>query len=255
MYQAQNSESSKQMITNISSLPTKNTFQQSTNNSQQNPVQNMSLQPQNEILGEQHITTPSYNPNINTNTNTNTNPNMNNTSTLQNNTTVLQQQQTQSLNSIPNEDIQHIMNNIHNSPDNSVTQLPIRDIPRSQQQIVSDIQSRPNYIPKQAQHDPKNKFIEQVHHKNDELKNLEFQRHVHETSLISQLLDRLYIPIVFSCIFFIFTIPSFNKKLYSFLPSLFVKETKLSIYGNILKAIVFGFISLSCLYGFEKLDL
>lgn len=250
MYQSQNTSSnsqSNQMMTSISSLPTKethNNFQHSTNNIPlSQPLQNTVSQPQNEILGQQKVSTPSYNPNVNTSHQTQ--PTQNNQTTSS---------QTQSLNSIPTEDIRDIMNNVHNAQDTAATQLPIRDIPRSQQQLVSDVQSQPNYIPKQASHDTKNKFIEHFHQK-EELKNVEFQKHMYETTVLNQLLDRLYIPIVFACMFFIFTIPSFNIKLYSILPFLFVKETKLSIYGNLFKALVFGFISLSSLYAFEKLEL
>lgn len=187
--------------------------------------------------------------------------------TFQQQTNNLQQQSSQSnnsMNTIPSSQMHSILNTMEHASNTNMTRLPSRDIPMSQTPYISDIQSQPNFVPdnRKMKTDENDRFIEQEQEREKEyrrrqekLNDLQFEKNVQKASLMNKLIDKIHIPIIFGCMYFIFNSPIVNSKMYNMFPSLFLKETKLSLQGHAIKAICFGVVSLSSIYALNEINM
>lgn len=123
----------------------------------------------------------------------------------------------------------------------NTTQLPSRDISMSQTQQTLDIQSHPNFVPEQMKNTP-SKSVRFVEEHQEQLHNTELQHQKERniTTIFETILDQIHIPIILSILYFIFQLPFFNERLFKQMPFLFVKEHRLSLYGIIIKAVLFS---------------
>jgi len=128
--------------------------------------------------------------------------------------------------------------------------LPSRDIPTSNLQQSTDIQSHPNYVPGQMRNSieegtghgtgqGQEDFIEK-HQQFLKRKELKESKSRQMESIFETLMDQVHIPLILGVLYFLFQLPFFNERLHSQLPVLFVKESKLSVYGIIVKAVLFA---------------
>lgn len=169
------------------------------------------------------------------------------------NTTMNQTQHTQNQpNSIPDHQMQSIMSAIHgNGQGFSQGQLPSRDIPMSQQMLLQDEAALANYVPGQmgpeqegnTPHTVKRaKSVRFVEEANEKMKVKEENAKVtrRQIVMVDEILDAIHVPIILALLFVVFQMPSINTKLYGFMPSLFLKEGKLSLGGMATKGVLFA---------------
>lgn len=166
------------------------------------------------------------------------------------------QEQGQALNTV---EFQAMMNAIQ-TPGQQNTQLASRDVPQSNFQQSADIQSHPNYVPGQMKTDQvrqttqsdlqqqnmasgsglaETDFIEK-HNESLQRKELQETKSRKMESVFEMMMEQIHVPIILAILYFMFQLPFFNERLRSQLPFLFVRENKMSVYGIVLKAVLFA---------------
>lgn len=158
-------------------------------------------------------------------------------------------------NQIPDHQMRGIMTAIHGGNDYDMqgqgqsqiysTQqqgnLQSRDIPMSQQMLIQDEQTQPNYVPEQEPN-KKAKTVRFVEEANEKMKVQEENSKSTRRQVIvfDEILDAIHIPIILALLFVVFQMPSINTKLYAFMPSLFLKEGKVGVSGMAVKGLLFA---------------
>jgi hypothetical protein len=119
--------------------------------------------------------------------------------------------------------------------------LQSRDIPMSQQMLIQDEQTQPNYVPEQEPN-KKTKTVRFVEEANEKMKVQEENNKTTRRQVIvfDEILDAIHIPIILALLFVVFQMPSINTKLYAFMPSLFLKEGKVGVSGMAVKGVLFA---------------
>lgn len=154
-------------------------------------------------------------------------------------------------------EFQAMMNAIQ-TPGQQNTQLASRDVPQSNFQQSADIQSHPNYVPGQMKTDPvrqttqddlqqqnmasasaETDFIEK-HNESLQRKELQETKSRKMESVFEMMMEQIHVPVILAILYFMFQLPFFNERLRTQLPFLFVRENKMSVYGIVLKAILFA---------------
>ena len=133
-------------------------------------------------------------------------------------------------------DINKIVEGIQLASANNMTTLPSKDIPMNLNTITNDAQIQPNYIPQE-----KKGFVEEF----DTEQALMYKQQMeqkHDVKRLDSLYDELQTPLLICVLFFIFQLPLMNKKLFLYIPALFIKEGSLSLGGYIFKTFLFGSI-------------
>ena len=162
-------------------------------------------------------------------------------------------------NMIPDHQMQSIMNAVHgretNEAYNSIGsnaqlgQLQSRDIPMSQQMLIQDEQSYPNYVPGDVTPEEegsgatkRKKSVSFVEDANEKMRVKEENSKATRRQVIAfdEIMDAIHIPIILALLFVVFQMPSVNTKLYAFMPSLFLKEGKVGIGGMAVKGALFA---------------
>lgn len=123
---------------------------------------------------------------------------------------------------IPNEQLNMIMNTIKNND----TSLPSKDIPMNTIHHTHDEQTKPNFTPQSNN----------VNYIDDST----YSMNTIQNTNISNIIETIHIPVTISLLYFIFQLPIINNKLYTLIPSLFLKEGQLTSLGMILKSLLFG---------------
>jgi hypothetical protein len=118
-----------------------------------------------------------------------------------------------------------------------MTALPIRDVPRNTESVVSDEQTMPNYVPK-APHD----YIRE-HHENTQSFLQHHERLTNRGESIDVLYETLQVPILLAILYFTFQLPIMRKYLLMYLPSIFNKDGNHNLSGLLFISILF-----SCTY-------
>ena len=132
-------------------------------------------------------------------------------------------------------DINKIVQGIQLASSNNMTTLPSKDIPINTNNITNDPQVQPNFVP---QEDNKG-FVEDF----DAQQALLYKQQMEQKRDINRLdylYDELQTPLLICVLFFIFQLPAVNKKLFRYIPTLFIKEGYLSIGGYMFKTFLFG---------------
>ena len=113
-------------------------------------------------------------------------------------------------------------------------QLPTRDIPMETANMVQDEQVKPNYIPNEntpeyiEEKDTYDSMIEQ---------NKKKQESQDTTDLIY---EELQFPVLSAVLYFLFQLPAVQKKFITYLPSLFNRDSTMSLGGYLTKSLSFG---------------
>lgn len=133
------------------------------------------------------------------------------------------------------EDINKIVTGIQTASQNNLTSLPSRDIPMNTNNVVTDNQVQPNFVPETKNHED---YINQ-HDTAQSLyeKQLEKERNKIKND---ELYDKLQTPILIAILFFLFQLPVVNNAFYKYLPNLFIGDGTMSFSGYLFKSSLFG---------------
>lgn len=132
--------------------------------------------------------------------------------------------------------INKLITGIQQASASGLTGLPSSHIPMDTNQISSDPQTRPNYIPQSSTVD----YIGNAT-SNDDLITHHNRRQNKQDSL-DVMYDELQVPILIGIIYFMFQLPFFRKHLFSFLPSLFNKDGNPKLSGYAFNSLLFAIL-------------
>ena len=148
-----------------------------------------------------------------------------------------QQQQQQHVQASADMNINEFVSGLQRATTSGMTSLPIRDVPRNTESVVSDEQTMPNYVPK-APHD----YIRE-HHENTQSFLQHNERLTNRGESIDVVYETLQVPILLAILYFTFQLPVMRKYLLMYLPSIFNKDGNHNLTGLIFISILF-----SCTY-------
>lgn len=129
---------------------------------------------------------------------------------------------------------------------NGNTTLPSRDIPKDTTTITNDNQTQPNYIPNSPVDED---YIDDYENSNDFLNYREKQANRQDNS--DYLFEQLKIPILISCLFFIFQLPFTKESLLKYSPVLFNTDGNYNLYGYIGTSLIFGLFYYGITYALD----
>jgi hypothetical protein len=138
--------------------------------------------------------------------------------------------------------ISQIVSGIQQASTTGATMLPSRDIPMSTENLVHDPQTQANYIPP-----PQNKdYIKDFETPSEIIDN--YNRSVKQTDILDDMYEEIQIPLLIAILFFLFQLPIFKKKLFTFLPFLFFNDGNYNVQGYVFMSVLFGI----CYYFISK---
>ena len=137
--------------------------------------------------------------------------------------------------SLSNADINKIISGIQTASQQNLTSLPSRDIPMNTINEVTDKQIQPNYVPENKNDYIKEQYTaEKIYEKQLEKEKAKVKQ--------DEVYDQMQTPIMIAILFLLFQLPVFNKNLFKYMPSLFIKDGTLSFGGHLFKSVSFGVI-------------
>ena len=149
----------------------------------------------------------------------------------------LQHQQQQQSQATPDMNVNEFVTGLQRATASGMTALPIRDVPRNTESVISDEQTMPNYVPK-APHD----YIRE-HHENTQSFLQHHERSTNRVESIDVVYETLQVPILLAILYFTFQLPVMRKYLLMYLPSIFNKDGNHNLSGLLFISILF-----SCTY-------
>jgi len=149
----------------------------------------------------------------------------------------LQHQQQQQSQATPDMNVNEFVTGLQRATASGMTALPIRDVPRNTESVISDEQTMPNYVPK-APHD----YIRE-HHENTQSFLEHHERSTNRGESIDVVYETLQVPILLAILYFTFQLPVMRKYLLMYLPSIFNKDGNHNLSGLLFISILF-----SCTY-------
>jgi hypothetical protein len=129
--------------------------------------------------------------------------------------------------------ISQIVNGLQQASISGATSLPSRDIPLHTEQLTSDSQVQPNYVPQPIVRD----YINDM---NDDINNY-YITEKNQNSLDS-LYDELQAPLLLSVLYFLFQLPFFKKAIFKYFPFFCHVDGNYNFNGLIFTCALFGFI-------------
>lgn len=136
-----------------------------------------------------------------------------------------------------NMNVNEFVSGLQRATSSGLTALPIRDVPRNTEPVISDEQTVPNYIPK----DPIDYIRD--HHENTRSFMEHRARSTNRSDSLDVVYDTLQVPILLAILYFTFQLPVMRKYLLMYLPSIFNKDGNHNISGLLFISILF-----SCTY-------
>ena len=155
----------------------------------------------------------------------------------------LQQQQQQQQGPPPqttvasNMNVNEFVTGLQRATSSGLTALPIRDVPRNTESVVSDEQTVPNYIPRD--------HVDYIrdHHENTRSFMEHRTRSANQSESLDVIYDTLQVPILLAILYFTFQLPVMRKYLLLYLPSIFNKDGNHNLSGLLFISVLF-----SCTY-------
>jgi hypothetical protein len=129
--------------------------------------------------------------------------------------------------------ISQIVNGLQQASLAGATTLPSRDIPLHTEQLTSDVQIQPNYIPQPLSKD-------YINEENDNINN--YYNSEKNYNSLDSLYDELQVPLLLSVLYFLFQLPFFKKNLFKYLPFFCHSDGNYNLNGLIFTCALFGFI-------------
>ena len=136
-----------------------------------------------------------------------------------------------------NMNVNDFVSGLQRATSSGLTALPIRDVPRNTETVVSDEQTVPNYIPR----DPVDYIRD--HHENTRSFMDHRTRMSNQSESLDVIYDTLQVPILLAILYFTFQLPVMRKYLLLYLPSIFNKDGNHNLSGLLFISILF-----SCTY-------
>lgn len=136
-----------------------------------------------------------------------------------------------------NMNVNEFVSGLQRATSSGLTALPIRDVPRNTESVVSDEQTVPNFIPK-APVD----YIRE-HHEDTQTFMGHRARSANQSESLDLIYDTLQVPILLAILYFTFQLPVMRKYLLMYLPSIFNKDGNHNLSGLLFISILF-----SCTY-------
>ena len=136
-----------------------------------------------------------------------------------------------------NMNVNEFVSGLQRATSSGLTALPIRDVPRNTEPVISDQQTVPNYIPK----DPVDYIRE--HHENTRSFMDHRARSANQSESLDVVYETLQVPILLAILYFTFQLPVMRKYLLMYLPSIFNKDGNHNLSGLLFISILF-----SCTY-------
>ena len=152
----------------------------------------------------------------------------------------LQQQQQQPMSQTTvasNMNVNEFVSGLQRATSSGLTALPIRDVPRNTESVISDEQTVPNYMPK-APVD----YIRE-HHEDTQTFMGHRAKSANQIESLDLLYDTLQVPILLAILYFTFQLPVIRKYLLMYLPSIFNKDGNHNLSGLLFISVLF-----SCTY-------
>jgi hypothetical protein len=136
-----------------------------------------------------------------------------------------------------NMNVNEFVSGLQRATSSGLTTLPIRDVPRNTEPIVSDEQTVPNYIPRD--------HVDYIrdHHENTRSFMEHRTRSANQSESLDVIYDTLQVPILLAILYFTFQLPIMRKYLLLYLPSIFNKDGNHNISGLLFISVLF-----SCTY-------
>ena len=121
------------------------------------------------------------------------------------------------------------------------TQLPSRDIPVNPSHITQDEQVKPNFVP-----EPPPDYIQKYETQNEmQAKHLQNQK---QENQIDRLYNEIQAPLMIGVLFFMFSLPFFQKFIKKHLPMLYLQDGNITMSGYVFKAFLFS----ASYYGLQR---
>jgi hypothetical protein len=136
-----------------------------------------------------------------------------------------------------NMNVNEFVTGLQRATSSGLTALPIRDVPRNTESVVSDEQTVPNYIPR----DPVDYIRD--HHENTRSFMDHRVRSANQSESLDVIYDTLQVPILLAILYFTFQLPVMRKYLLLYLPSIFNKDGNHNLSGLLFVSVLF-----SCTY-------
>jgi len=136
-----------------------------------------------------------------------------------------------------NMNVNEFVSGLQRATSSGLTALPIRDVPRNTESVVSDEQTVPNYIPR----NPVDYIRE--HHENTRSYMDHRARSSNQSESLDVVYDTLQVPILLAILYFTFQLPVMRKYLLLYLPSIFNKDGNHNLSGLLFISVLF-----SCTY-------
>jgi hypothetical protein len=129
-----------------------------------------------------------------------------------------------------------VVSGIQQASINGMTTLRSRDIPMNTNELTSDINTIPNYVPKLP--------INQHHYisnnvTNDDIIN-QYNRNQNKNYSHDVIYDELQTPLLISILYFLFQLPIVKFYLFKYVPALFNKDGNNNLFGFIVNSALFG---------------
>lgn len=133
---------------------------------------------------------------------------------------------------------------------NGATQLPSRDIPRATDGLMNDQQIQPNYVP--SPQPGRSDYIKD-YEETDDIINI-YNKKMKNNSSLDDMYDELQTPLLLCVLFFLFQLPIFKSKIFTYAPALCLKDGNYNIYGYVFISILYGLVYYICTKTMNKIN-
>jgi len=165
------------------------------------------------------------------------NPNISGGAPMQQQQQQQQQQEQHQTTVATNINVNELVTGLQRATSSGLTALPIRDVPRNTESVISDEQTVPNYIPRDHVD-----YIRE-HHENTRSYMDHRAKMVNQSESLDVIYDTLQVPILLAILYFTFQLPIMRKYLLMYLPSIFNKDGNHNLSGLLFISVLF-----SCTY-------
>jgi hypothetical protein len=138
--------------------------------------------------------------------------------------------------------INSIINGLQQANVSGATQLPSRDIPRTTDGIMQDEQIHPNYVPSAPA--GRSDYIHD-YEENDQVIQ-KYNKQLKNSNSLDDMYDEIQTPLLLCVLFFLFQLPIFKSKIFTYAPALCLKDGNYNIYGYIFISILYGLVYYTC---------
>ena len=129
--------------------------------------------------------------------------------------------------------ISQIVNGLQQASLAGATSLPSRDIPLHTEQLTSDVQIQPNYVPPPQTRD-------YINDSDDDINNC--YKNERQQNSLDSIYDELQAPLLLAVLYFLFQLPFFKKNIFKYLPFFCHTDGNYNFNGLIFTCALFGFI-------------